>query len=82
MVLDTELAYFESIKADLLKHHEGKFALIVGEEQLGIFDNPEDAYTYGIEQKGNIPMLIKKIQSDEPIDYIPAMVLGLIDAHA
>ena len=80
MALETELAYYGRIKDDLLRHHEGKFVLIIGEEQLGIFDKADDAYGRGIELRGNVPMLIKKIERDDPIELIPAMVLGLISA--
>jgi hypothetical protein len=80
--LETELAYYETIKPALLQNHEGKFVLIVGREQLGIFDKGEDAYRHGIAVKGNVPMLIKKVQAIEPVAYVPAMVLGLINAHA
>lgn len=79
--LATELAYYEIVKAALLQHHEGKFVLIIGAEQLGIFDKAEDAYKYGIETRGNVPMLIRKIQAAEQVEHIPALVLGLINAH-
>jgi len=79
--LGTELAYYETIKPALLQHHKGKFVLIVGTEQLGVFDKSEDAYKQGIALKGNVPMLIKKVQEIEPVAHIPAMVLGLINAH-
>jgi hypothetical protein len=82
MALETELAHYETIKPELLKHHEGKFVLVIGNEQLGIFDKREDAYARGIELRGNVPMLIKHIQKVEPIEQIPAMVLGLINAHS
>jgi hypothetical protein len=81
MALETELAYYERVKEDLLRHYEGKFVLIIGEEQLGIFDRGEDAYSHGIATRGNLPMLIKQIQKEEPIELIPAMVLGLINAN-
>ena len=81
MVLESELEFYETIKADLLRHHNGKFVLIIGNEQLGIFDRDEDAYGRGLEVKGNVPMLIKKIQENDPIELIPALTLGLINAH-
>ncbi len=81
MALEQELAFYETIKEDLLRHHDGKFVLIVGNEQLGVFDNPDDAYNRGIELKGNVPMLIKRVERNEPVEVIPAMVLGLINAH-
>jgi hypothetical protein len=81
MPLQTELSHYETIKENLLQNHEGKFVLIIGREKLGVFDKSEDAYRHGIALKGNVPMLIKQIQRDEPIEHIPAMVLGLINAH-
>jgi hypothetical protein len=82
MALEKELAHFEAIKPQLLEHHEGKFVLVIGEEMLGVFDNGEDAYARGIDLKGNVPMLIKRIQRVDPVERIPAMVLGLINAHS
>ena len=81
MALEKELAFYESTKDQLLKHHEGKHVLIVGDEQLGVFDRPEDAYAAGIEQRGNVPMLIKRVEKEERVETIPAMVLGLINAR-
>lgn len=81
MALETELGFYESIKDDLLRHHEGKFVLIIGREQLGVFDRSEDAYKHGITLRGNVPMLIKQITQNDPVERIPAMVLGLINAH-
>lgn len=81
MALETELQHYESIKADLLQHYEGKYALIIGAELIGIFDQREAAYRTGIEQRGNVPMLIRRIVRDEPMDVIPAMTLGLLRAR-
>jgi hypothetical protein len=81
MPLETELKFYNSVKSELLKHYEGKLVLIVGEEQLGIFDKAEDAYARGIELKGDVPMLIQRIEKEDKIETIPSMVLGLISAH-
>jgi hypothetical protein len=81
MVLDAELRYFESIKDDLLRHSETKFALIIGKELLGIFDNPGEAYKTGIEKRGNVPMLIKQVLKEDTTARVPAMMLGLLHAR-
>ena len=78
MPLEVELAYFNAEKAVLLKHHEGKFVLVVGREVLGVFDTHDEAYKAGVTLKGNVPMLIKQVVKDEPTESIPAMVFGLI----
>ena len=81
MELETELQFFQSTKDELLQHHEGKYALIIGPELLGVFDHREEAYKDGIEKRGNVPMLIKLIARDEPVESVPAMNLGLLRAH-
>jgi hypothetical protein len=80
MPLETELARYEVLKAELLKHYEGKYALIIGSDLLGTFDHPDEAYNFGIKKCGNVPMLIKRITQQEKIDIIPALTLGLIHA--
>lgn len=82
MALEVELAYFAEHKIEWLRHYEGKFAVIVGQELLGIFDTAERAYRQGISQRGNVPMLIKKIERDELPEALPAMTLGLIGASS
>ena len=81
MPLETELKYYESAKDELLRHYEGKYVLIIGQEQLGIYDNMEEAYRQGIELRGNVPMLIQKIEEVESIEAIPSMLLGVLNAH-
>lgn len=81
MALETELEQFEALKADLLQHHEGKYALIIGTELLGVFDHPEEAYKVGIDKRANVPMLIKHISREEITDTIPALTLGLLGAN-
>jgi hypothetical protein len=81
MPLETELAHYEVLKAELLKHHEGKYALIIGQDLLGVYDHSEEAYAHGLEKCGNVPMLIKHITKDEKIDIIPALTLGLFHAN-
>ena len=80
-MLETELQFYDSIKQDLLEHHEGKFVLIIGADKLGIFDRDEDAYAAGLSQRGNVPMLIRKIQREEPVVSLPALTFGLLNAH-
>jgi hypothetical protein len=81
MALETELKYFEANREDLLKKHKGKFALIIGKDLLGTYDDPAKAYEAGIRDRGNVPMLVKLItESDEP-EKIPAMTLGLTSAR-
>jgi hypothetical protein len=80
-VLQVELAHFEEIKGELLKHHLGKFALIKGKELVGTFTKREEAYEAGVKRFGNVPMLIRQVVAEEPVQQIPALMHGLINAH-
>ena len=78
MVLQQEVDYFEGRRAELVEHHEGKFALIHGEEFAGSFDTADNAYSEGIRRWGVTPFLIKEIQEHDEIMAIPALYLGLM----
>jgi len=81
-VLATEAAFFEAKRDELLRSAQGKVVLIKGEEIVGIFDTPEQAYAEGLKRFGNTPFFIKAIEREEPPASIPALYLGLIRAHS
>ena len=75
--LNEEQSFYVEKKAELLKAHEGKYALIKGRALLGVFDSPSAAYEEGVKRLGNVPMLIVRVQKEEPRAWIPALQLGL-----
>lgn len=79
--LERELAFFESQKAELLKNHEGKFALIHGEEFVDAFDTAENAYEAGVGKFGQSPFLVKRISVEPEIYRNQALMLGLMNAR-
>lgn len=79
-VLVDEREYFKAHRAELLKAHAGKFALIRGRALVGIFDTPKPAYQAGIKEFGNVPMLIAQISPEDVVVSYPALQLGLIGA--
>ncbi|GAC1466547.1 MAG: hypothetical protein NVS2B14_17780 [Chamaesiphon sp.] len=81
MVLEQELKYFAENKEELLSHYKNQFALIKDASLLGTFTTEAEAYQAGIQKLGNQPFLIKKVVIEEDVDRIPALVLGLINAH-
>ena len=72
-MLEKELAFYEQVKGELLQHHEGKFALICGEEVSSIWDSQETAYLKGVGRFGSGPFLIKHIVQEEPVEEIPLL---------
>jgi hypothetical protein len=81
MPLEKELALFETKKAELLKTHEGKFALIHGDQFVDAFDTAENAYDEGVKQFGKEPFLVKKISPDPEVYRNQAFMLGLMNAR-
>lgn len=81
MPLEKEIALFESKKAELLQTHEGKFALIHGDDFIGAFDTAENAYDEGVKKFGKEPFLVKRISPDPEVYRNQAFVLGLMNAR-
>jgi len=81
MALETEIKYFEAHRAEWLKHHAGKFALVRGEDLVGVYDTSDAAYEEGVERWGNVAFLVKQILSVDPIEQMPAFVYGLLNAN-
>jgi hypothetical protein len=81
MPLEKELALFESMKQELLKNYEGKFALIRGDEFCGAFDSAANAYSEGVKRFGAESFLVRKISQQEEVYRNQALSLGLINAR-
>ena len=60
--LYTELKYYESHKADLLKEHRGQVALIMRDTFVGFFPTEEEAHKAGVRQFGNPPFVIVRVE--------------------
>ena len=73
-----ELEFFQANKADLLKHYEGKFALVYGSALIGVWDSQASAYSNGIERFGNVRFLIKQILLEDPLESVPALFIGVL----
>ena len=67
--LSRELAAYQRLLPTLTSGSEGRFALIAGDELLGVFDTYPDALTAGYAARGLEPFLVKKISSVEVISY-------------
>lgn len=80
MPLEMELGFFNENRADWLKHHQGKYVVILQRELGGFFDNAEAAFVAGLERWGNVPFLLKKVVDEETVEQIPALVYGFTHA--
>lgn len=74
----SELATYEANKAELLKSHAGKFALIHGKEVVGVFDSETNALQEGYKRFGPVPLYIKEILPEESVQSAPALTFGIL----
>jgi hypothetical protein len=80
-LLQKELDYYKAHGEELLQQHQGKFVLIKDQKLLGVFDTDLAAYQEGIAKLGNTIFLIKMVTKEEPVQQIPALTLGILNAH-
>jgi hypothetical protein len=81
VTLQNELAYYQAHKQELLASHRGQFALIHGNELLGIFPRFEEAFEAGVGKLGNRPFLIQPIMDEDTEVQFPALAVGMINAR-
>lgn len=76
MALEKELATYQS-KLPEMSQHEGKFALIHGEEIVDFFSTYEDAIKAGYQKFGTESFLVKRVQTTEPVFFISRSIKPL-----
>ena len=81
-VLAEELAYFREHKEEWLQHHKGKFALVKGRSLVDTFTTDKEAYEAGVRKFGVEAFLINRITEEEPVEDLPALTHGLINARS
>lgn len=78
MELEREIAVFESRLPDLLKRDRNRYAL-VKDEDVTVWDSPEQAMRHAAEAYGLGPYLVRKITDEEPVEpKAPALALGIL----
>jgi hypothetical protein len=65
-----ENAAYEKAREHLLRDHRGKFALIHGDEVVGVFATEYDAMLEGYRRFGPVQMLTVQIGNEDAADYI------------
>ncbi len=71
--LDKEIAAYNQMRDDLLKHHAGKFVVIKDESLIGAYDNFNNAATEATRRFGKGPYLIRQVGGENYT--IPASVI-------
>jgi hypothetical protein len=75
MPLENERETYERNRPALLAQHRGSYALIKGEEIVGVFPDAESALREGVGRFGMEPFLVKQILDQEPLATAPAFSL-------
>lgn len=82
MALERELETYKR-KLPELKEHQGKFALIRGDDVVDVYSSYEDAIKAGYDRFGLEPFLVKQIQSVEQVQLVTRLVVpGALPARA
>ena len=71
--LEREIQAYEAMKAELEKHHMGKWIVIHDGELVGAFDTLDAAATEAVRRFGRGPYLIRQVGA--PPASLPASVL-------
>lgn len=66
--LDREMAAFQRLLPSLLEH-QGKFAVILGDQLIGVFNDYEDALKAGYGAAKFSPFLVKRISQTESAQH-------------
>lgn len=78
MSLELETAAYAAMKKDLLNRAPGKFVLLIGQDEVGIFDRIEEAIGEGVRRVGLKPFLVRKITVEQETVLLPAWSLGVM----
>ncbi len=77
--LDIERQTLERERSRLLARHAEGFAVVVGNEVLGVFEEMSDAYAAGVARCGpHRPFLLRRLMQEEEQAEMPAYVYGLM----
>lgn len=76
-MLVTELNTYERHRNQLLATGEGKYALVYGEEIVGVYQSKMDAISTGYQRFGNTPFLVKQIVKVEIPKNFVSNLLGV-----
>lgn len=81
MALETEARFFETMREDLVRTHEGQYALIKGNTLEGVFTTFPEAYEAGVRAHGTESFMVRQITPGDVPVLLPALNAGVIFAH-
>ncbi len=83
MALETEIAFFDKQKPELVEKYLGRFVLIRDSELIGVFNTIQEAIAAGARQFGLSSFLVREVKLEAEAElFIPALSLGLLNANS
>jgi len=80
-MLDQERATFDRNSVEWTRKYGGKFALVKDDSLVGVFDTMEEALAAGARSFGLEPFLVRQLGRPVEKVSIPALAMGLLNAH-
>jgi hypothetical protein len=80
-MLETEIAFMETHREELIRQYGGRFLVIKGEQVSGAFDELEDALQGAVLKYGLDNVLIRRPADSQMEVSVPALTLGIIHAN-
>ena len=71
--LRVETAFFDSMRAEWLRDHGGKWALVRGRELIGFYPSLQEAYIHGRDRFGTNLFLVRKVAPSDPVERLTAL---------
>lgn len=81
MALEREREFYLQHFQEWLTENRGRFALIKEESLVGLFSSYDEALSEGARRFGAESFLVRPVLENQPEASIPALSLGLINAH-
>jgi hypothetical protein len=72
-ILDEEVKTYAAAKPGLLKTNLGEYVAVKNQDVMTGYSTLLEAYEAGLNKWGYVPMLIKKVELEEPIEMCPTI---------
>lgn len=67
VMLERELTAYERLRTELVRDHDGEFALVHGDALVGVFPSETAAIDEGYRRFGKVPLLVRRIAAVDPV---------------
>ena len=80
-LLAVESAYYNRHRDELLMKYPNKILLIHGDGLVRNFETVQEAIAEGVRRFGTEPFLVRRSGESEPVLFVPALQLGILQCQ-